>query len=52
MMSHINSYGRSIIGNKSPYELFEFTYGKDVLDKFGLWRVNSDDIILRPSLLK
>lgn len=28
MMSHINSYSRKKLGNKSPYEVFEFQYGK------------------------
>lgn len=51
MMSHINSYKRPILGDKSPYELFEFTYGKFVLEVFGLSRIDDDDIILKPSLL-
>lgn len=51
MMSHINSYRRPVLGDKSPYELFEFTYGRLVLDVFGLRRIDDDDIILRPSLL-
>lgn len=51
MMSHINSYRRPILGDKSPYELFEFTYGESVLEAFGLRRIDDDDIILKPSLL-
>ena len=51
MMSHVNSYRRPILGDKSPYELFEFTYGKFVLEVFGLSRIDDDDIVLRPSLL-
>lgn len=51
MMSHINSYRRPILGDKSPYELFEFTYGKVVLEVFGLKPIDDDDIILKPSLL-
>lgn len=51
MMSHINSYKRPILGDKSPYDLFEFTYGKIVLEIFGLSRIDDDDIILKPSLL-
>ena len=52
MMSHINSYRRPILGDKSPYELFEFTYGRFVLDVFGLKRIDDDYIILTPKLLK
>jgi len=51
MMSHINSYRRPVLGDKSPYDLFEFTYGKVVLEVFGLKRIEDDDIVLRPSLL-
>lgn len=36
MMSHINSYARKKLGNKSPYEVFEFQYGKKCLDVFHL----------------
>lgn len=51
MMSHINSYGRAILGDKSPYDLFEFTYGRIVLEVFELRRIDPDDIILKPTLL-
>ena len=51
MMSHINSYGRPILGDKSPYDLFAFTYGAIVLELLGIRRIASDDIVLRPSLL-
>jgi IS30 family transposase len=52
MMSHINSYKRLTLGNKSPYEVFEFMYGKDVLNKLGLRQIPSDEINLSPELLK
>ena len=32
MMSHINSYSRKKLGNRSPYEVFEFQYGKEILE--------------------
>ena len=51
MMSHINSYGRPILGDKCPYDLFEFTYGTSVLDVFQLKRIEQDDIVLKPSLI-
>jgi len=31
-MNHINSYVRAEPADKSPYEMFEFYYGKDILD--------------------
>lgn len=52
MMSHINSYARKSLGNKSPYEVFQFLYGKELLDKFNLRFVPADEIILTPELLK
>lgn len=32
MMSHINSYSRKKLGNKSPYEVFEFQYGRKIYE--------------------
>ena len=52
MMSHINSYARKNLGNKSPYDVFAFQYGEDILKKFGLRKIPSDEIVLSPSLLK
>ena len=52
MMSHINSYARKKLGNKSPYEVFEFQYGKEILNTFHLQKIPADEIILSPELLK
>lgn len=52
MMSHINSYARKSLGNKSPYDVFAFKYGEDILKKFGLKRIPSDEILLSPELFK
>ena len=52
VMSHINSYARKKLGNKSPYEVFEFQYGKEILDIFHLQKIPADEIILSPELLK
>ena len=52
MMSHINSYLRKALGNKSPYETFAFLHGEEILEKFGLRKIPSDEIILSPELLK
>ena len=51
MMDHVNSYGRPDLEDRSPYEVFEFHYGKDVLDKLGIRKIPRSEIILRPSLL-
>jgi IS30 family transposase len=52
MMSHINSYSREKLGNKSPLETFEFIYGHDILDKLGLKKIPANEIVLIPDLLK
>jgi len=52
MMSHINSYPREILGDKAPLDLFGFTYGYEIPQKFGISKIHPNDIILKPSLLK
>ena len=52
MMDHINSYGRPELGDKSPYEMFEFYYGKEILDLLGINKIPANEIILKPELLK
>jgi len=52
MMSHINSYSREKLGDKSPFDLFGFIYGYDVLEKLGIGRIPANEILLKPSLLK
>lgn len=51
-LSHINSYMREKLNDKSPYESFSFFYGVDILHKLGLYRIPATDIILQPSLIK
>ena len=52
MMDHINSYKRKKLNNRSPYDAFSFLYGEDLLKKLGCSPVASEDIILKPKLLK
>ena len=52
MMNHINSYGREMFNGKSPLELFEGIYGHETAKKLGLIRINPDNIILKPELLR
>ena len=52
MLDHINSYGRHELGDKSPYEMFEFYYGKEILDLLGIHKIPANEIILKPELLK
>ena len=52
MMNHINSYSRPELGNKPPYAMLSFIYGKRVLKLFRFEIIKPNDIILKPSLLK
>lgn len=52
MMSHINSYSREKLNDKSPFDMFGFLYGYDVLEKLGISRIPTNEILLKPSLLK
>jgi len=52
MMSHINSYSREKLNDKSPFDMFEFLYGYETLGKLGLWKVPANEILLKPALLK
>ena len=51
MMSHINSYSRPELGDKTPYEMFDFYFGKGMALKLGIRQIKPNDIILRPHLL-
>ena len=51
MMNHINSYSRPDLGNKAPYALMEFYYGKTPLEKFRFSVIDPNTIVLKPSLL-
>lgn len=52
MMSHINSYSRVKLNDKSPSDMFGFLYGSNVLEKLSLRRIPANEILLKPALLK
>lgn len=52
VFSHINSVPRKSLGGKTPYEAFEFFYGKETLDKFNIQKIAKDKVTLQPYLLK
>lgn len=51
LMDHINSYSRESLGNKCPFEMFEFLYGSRVLQALGIHRIPPNEVNLTPSLL-
>ena len=52
MMSHINSYTRKKLNNRSAHLLFSFFCGEDLLTLLNLSQVPAIDINLTPKLLK
>ena len=51
VMSHINSYPRKSIGDRTPFELFEAIYGEGMLAKLGISKIPPNEVTLRPQLL-
>lgn len=51
MFSHINSTPRRSLGDRTPYELFCFLYGKEAANLLGINEIKRDDVILKPSLI-
>lgn len=51
MMSHINSYARDKLNDKSPLSMFSFIFDEDILSLFNISCIQPDDINLTPSLI-
>lgn len=52
VFSHINAVLRKSLNGKSPYSLFEFTFGAALLDALGLSSISPECVIQSPRLLK
>jgi IS30 family transposase len=52
LMNHINSYIRKKLKNRSPYDVFSLFHNPSILKKLGIVKIDPDDVILDPSLLK
>lgn len=52
MMSHINSYPRKSLGDKTPYDMMASLIGEDAVRKTGIVRIDPGNVILNPKLLK
>ena len=50
MMDNINSYARESLSNKSPYEMFAFLYGEQILKKLGCSLIHPSRIVLNRSV--
>jgi IS30 family transposase len=51
VMSHINSYSREKLSDKTPIDLFEFIYGDGIAKRLGVSKISPNKIILTPKLL-
>lgn len=51
VMSHVNSYPRKSIADKTPFDLFEAIYGKGILARLGIRRIPQEYVTLHPRLL-
>ena len=49
--SHINSTPRESLNGKTPYEIFEFFYGTEILRKLSIRKVALDEVTLMPYLI-
>ena len=52
MMNHINSYSMESLGDKCPYDVFRFLYGREILDKLGCRRIPPKEVTLSCSVFK
>ena len=52
IFSHVNSVKRKSLNGKSPFEVFEFTYGRKLLEILGIVSIEADNVIQSPKLLK
>lgn len=52
VFSHINSTPRESLNGKTPYELQEFLYGNEIIEKLNIKQIKRDEVILKPYLIK
>ena len=52
MMSHINSYARESLGDKTPYDTFAFLYGDSILPKLECYKIPPQEITLNNTIFR
>ena len=52
IFSHINAVKRKQFNGKSAYDLFTFSYSKELADAFGIEYISPENVIQTPALLK
>lgn len=51
MFSHINSTPRESLNGRTPYDVFSFFYGEELLKKLNITKIDKDAVTLMPYLL-
>ena len=51
MMSHINSTAREVLNYAIPYDMAILYIGMDKMKKLNIYKIQPDDIILKPYLI-
>lgn len=51
IFSHINSYNRKSKDDRTPYEIFEFIYGNEILEKLNIKKIDFNEIDLTRNLI-
>lgn len=51
LCSHVNSYGRPILGHKAPIELAKERLPTELFEELGIKEIEPENVILKPSLL-
>ena len=52
IFSHVNCVKRKALNGKSAYEMFTFSYGKEIASLLGISEIPPEDVIQSPKLLK
>ena len=49
--SHVNAYIRYVNGNRTPYDVFEFLYGRKMAEKLNILKIDPREVVLKPRLV-
>lgn len=49
--SHVNSYGRPVVGGASPYQLTSQVLPEDLFVGLGIGRIAPEDVVMKPGLV-
>ena len=52
IFSHVNSVKRKSLNGKSPFDVFAFTYGKDIAALLGIEEIPTQQVLQSPKLLQ